>query len=416
MAQRRMVIVGGGVAAAKAAETLRAEGFPGPVLLVSEEAEVPYERPPLSKGFLHGEVESDALAVHHLDWYDAQGVELELGTRAAEVDLAHRTVALSNGRRVGFDKLLLATGARPRRLDLPGSSASGIFYLRTVRDAESLRAALEQEPRRVVVVGAGWIGLETAAAARMRGHHVTVLDPQPTPLHTVLGAELGTVFAALHRDHDVELRMRTGLCGFQAIDGDVSGVITDAGDVLPADAVVVGVGVAPALELAAGAGLTIDNGVVTDSTMRTSHPDVFAAGDIANAYNPLLGKRLRVEHWENARTSAAVAARSMLGRDAVHDAVPFFFSDQFDLGMEYSGHAVPGGYDQVVIRGDVATRTFIAFWTSAGRVVAGMNVNVWDVTEPIQRLIRGGRRVDLAQLADPGLPLEQVAAGGLGAA
>ncbi|GAA2747941.1 NAD(P)/FAD-dependent oxidoreductase [Kitasatospora cinereorecta] len=398
------VILGASLAGAKAAEALRAEGHQGPIVLIGEEPDRPYERPPLSKGYLLGKTEREKIFVHPADWYAEHDVDLRLGTAATALDLAARTVTLADGERVGFGKLLLATGASPRRIPVPGGDAEHVLYLRRVGDSERLKAAFRPGAR-VVVVGAGWIGLETAAAARAAGCEVTVLEVAELPLLRVLGREVAQVFADLHRAHGVELRF-----GVQVAAIRTDGVQLGDGTVVPADAVVVGVGIAPNTALAADAGLTVDNGVRTDAHLRTSHPDVFAAGDVANADHPVLGRPIRVEHWANALNQPAVAARSMLGQDAVYDRVPYFFTDQYDLGMEYTGYVEPGGYDRVVFRGDVAGREFIAFWLDAERrVLAGMNVNVWDVTDPIRALVSSGRPVDPDRLADPAVPLPELA-------
>jgi len=295
----------------------------------------------------------------------------------------------------------------PGRGSRLGVDPTGVHTLRTVEDSEALRAAMKSA-RNVVVIGAGWIGLETASAARGYGASVTIIEPQPTPLYGVLGPELGAVFATLHRDNGVDLRTETGVASIDGADGRVSGVTTDKGDSLPADVVIVGVGIAPNVELAEAAGLAVDNGILVDAQLQTTDPDVYAAGDVANAHNPLLGRNLRVEHWANALNGGPAAARSMVGKGEPYDRVPYFFSDQFDLGMEYSGHAGPGDYDDLVIRGDQDKREFIAFWLKEGRVVAGMNVNVWDVTDPIQKLIRSGAPVDKGRLADTSVPLEDL--------
>ncbi|WP_131741116.1 NAD(P)/FAD-dependent oxidoreductase [Actinomadura roseirufa] len=408
MPEETFVIVGAGLAGAKAAETLREEGFTGRVVLVGEEIERPYERPPLSKGFLLGKEERDKAHVHEADWYDKHDVELRLGVTAEAVDRAERQVRLSTGERVPYTKLLLATGASPRRLDVPGAKLQGIHYLRTMADSAALRQALAPGGRRVVVAGAGWIGLETAAAAREYGNEVTVIEPEPAPLHAAVGPEIGGVFAALHREHGVDLRLDQGVAGFWGA-GQVSAVVTSGGAEVPADVVIVGIGVRPNTRLAEEAGLEVSDGILVDQSLRTSDPAVHAAGDVANAYNPLLGRRIRVEHWANALTGGPAAARAMLGREVVYDQVPYFFSDQYDLGMEMAGVAAPGEYDEVVHRGDVEGREFIAFWLSGGRVVAGMNVNVWDVTDDVQALIRAGRPVDTARLADPQVPLSALA-------
>jgi NADPH-dependent 2,4-dienoyl-CoA reductase/sulfur reductase-like enzyme len=403
----RFVIVGGGLAGAKAAETLRAEHFDGEILLFGDEPVRPYERPPLSKGILLGKADRDSAFVHPADWYEKNGVDLRTGITVTAIDPVSHTVTFA-GSTLPYDKLLLTAGASPRRLDIPGSALDGIHYLRQLPDTDQLRAAFRGGAR-VVVIGAGWIGLETAAAARLAACHVTVVEPQPSALHYQIGPELGAVFAALHQAHGVELRFGETAAEFHGdAGGHVGSVLTSSGEILPADAVVVGIGAAPNVGLASAAGLEVSNGVVTDAAMRTSAPDVFAAGDVANSYNPLLGMRVRVEHWANALHGGPAAARSMLGQEVSYDRVPYFFSDQYDLGMECSGLPSPGNYDQVVYRGDPSTLEFIAFWLSAGRVVAGMNVNVWDVTDDIQSLIRSARPVDPGRLADQSIPLGEV--------
>jgi 3-phenylpropionate/trans-cinnamate dioxygenase ferredoxin reductase component len=401
---RTFVIVGASLAGAKAAETLREEGFTGRVVLVGEEPEPPYERPPLSKGYLLGSDERTAAFVHDRAWYDKQNIELRTGVRAEAVDPAARTVTLAGGERLTYGKLLLTTGSVVRRLQVPGAELEGVHYLRRIDHSDALRGVLT-EGARVVVVGGGWIGLEVAAAARTHAAEVTLVEVDTLPLRRVLGDEVGQVFADLHADHGVDLRLGTGIREIVGTGGRVASVTLDDGTSLRADAVVVGVGITPAVELAQAAGLAVDNGVLVDAALRTSDPDIYAAGDVANADNPLLGRHIRVEHWQNALDGGPAAARSMLGRDVVYDRVPYFFTDQYDLGMEYTGYTEPGGYDQVVFRGDVPGREFIAFWLADGRVLAGMNVNVWDVAADIERIVRSGAPVDPARLADPTVPL-----------
>jgi 3-phenylpropionate/trans-cinnamate dioxygenase ferredoxin reductase subunit len=401
------VIVGGGLAGAKAAETLRAEGLDGPVVLVGAEAELPYERPPLSKGYLLGTAARHSAAVHDATWYADQGVELRTGVRATSLDAVGHRLTLDSGEGLSYAKLLLATGSSARRLPVPGGDLDGVRYLRTLADADRLLADFTGGGRDVVIVGAGWIGLEVAAAARTHGNAVTVVEPQPTPLHAVLGPWMGKVFAELHRAHDVDLFTDTTVREFRGSGGRVTSVVTDAHAGLPADVVVVGVGAIPNVELAAAAGLEVDNGIVTDHALRTSAPDVFAAGDVAAAFHPLYGRHVRVEHWANALNQGPAAARSMLGQDVSYDRVPYFFTDQYDLGMEYSGLGGPA--DTVVCRGNPDDGEFIAFWLEDRRITAGMNVNVWDVTEPIQQLIRLRRQVPVAALTDPDIPLERLA-------
>jgi NADPH-dependent 2,4-dienoyl-CoA reductase/sulfur reductase-like enzyme len=402
------VLVGGGLAGAKAAETLREEGFDGRLVLVAEEPERPYERPPLSKGYLLGSAEREKARVHGAGWYEAHDVELRTGVRAVGLNASDHRVELESGEELRYDKLLLATGSSARRLPVLGADLDGVHYLHTMADSDKLLAALSGGGRRVVIVGAGWIGLEVAAAARHHDNEVTVLEPQPTPLHHVLGARMGNVFAGLHRDHGVDLLTGTTVREIRGTDGRAGSVVTDGHAGLPADLVVVGIGAIPNTGLAAAAGLEVDNGIVTDHTLRTSAPDVWAAGDVAATFHPLYGRHVRVEHWANALHGGPAAAQSMLGQDITYDRVPYFFTDQYDLGMEYSGLSGPG--DTVVCRGNPDDGEFIAFWISdEGRVTAGMNVNVWDVTDPIQQLIRSGRHVPAAALTDTDTPLERLA-------
>ncbi|MBA0049939.1 NAD(P)/FAD-dependent oxidoreductase [Streptomyces sp. AJS327] len=414
-AHRTFVIVGGGLAGAKAAETLRAEGFTGRVILISDERDHPYERPPLSKGYLTGVDARDSLFVHEPAWYASADIELRLGQPAVRLDRATKTVVLGDGARVRYDTLLLATGAEPRRLDVPGTTLAGVHHLRRLAHAERLRgvlAALGKENGHLVIAGAGWIGLEVAAAARSYGAEVTVVEPEPTPLHSVLGPELGTVFTDLHREHGVRFHFGARLSEIVGEDGLVHHVRTDDGDEHPAHDVLAAIGAAPRVALAEAAGLELAEGgvggIAVDASLRTSDPDIFAAGDAAAVRHPLLGERLRVEHWANALNSGPAAARAMLGEEVSYDRVPYFFSDQYDVGLEYSGYAPPGAYDQVVCRGDVSKREFVAFWLRENRVLAGLNVNIWDVTGPIQRLIRGGAEVDPLALGDPAVPLDSL--------
>jgi 3-phenylpropionate/trans-cinnamate dioxygenase ferredoxin reductase subunit len=401
------VVIGASLAGAKAAEALRSGGFEGRLVLVGAETELPYERPPLSKGVLLGNDEPGTVYVHDQAWYDEQRVELRLGVSARQVDTSARAVTLSDGDTLHYDKLLLTTGSVVRRLDVPGVDLSGVHYLRTLSDSLRLLESF-QAGRRVVVIGAGWIGMETAAAARNHGADVVVVEPQPGPLYAVLGSEMSEVFAELHREHGVDLRFGAGVAEIRGEGGAVRTVVTDDGQEIPADVVIVGVGVSPDVELAQAAGIEVDNGVLTDEFLRTSAPDVYAAGDVARWHSPLFGRRIRVEHWANAQDGGAAAGRSMLGGSEPYDVVPVFFSDQYDLGMEYSGDIGSEGYDTVVVRGDVKSREFVAFWLRQGRVVAGMNVNVWDVQDAIQALIRSGRAVDEAKLADNDVALDAV--------
>jgi 3-phenylpropionate/trans-cinnamate dioxygenase ferredoxin reductase subunit len=404
-----IVVVGGGLAGAKAVEALRAEGFEGTLTLFAAEAHRPYERPPLSKGYLQGSAGLDKVFVHDEGWYAEHDVDLRVGDPVSGLDLRDRDVRADGGS-VRYDALLLATGAQPRRIHVPGADLDGVHYLRTLDDSDRLRAAFT-EGARVVVVGGGWIGLEAAAAARAAGCEVTVLEVDRLPLLRVLGDEMAAMFADVHRVNGVDLRTGAGVSAFRSRPDDpsrVGAVEIAGGDTLSADVVVVGVGVAPDVELAQQAGLSVDDGILVDASLRTSDPHVWAAGDVANADHPVLGRRLRVEHWANALNQPAVAAASMLGRDAVYDRLPYFYTDQFELGMEYTGWADPREC-QCIVRGDVGSRELIAFWVKDGRVQAGMNVNVWDVTDDIKALIGSGRVIDPARLADPAVALADIA-------
>jgi 3-phenylpropionate/trans-cinnamate dioxygenase ferredoxin reductase subunit len=418
-ADQTFVIVGGGLAGAKAAETLRAEGFTGRVILICDERDHPYERPPLSKGYLLGSAERDSVFVHEPAWYARHDVELHLGATVAAIDRAAKTVRFGeDGTTVRYDKLLLATGAEPRRLDIPGTDLVGVHHLRRLAHSERLKGVLTSLGRdngHLVIAGAGWIGLEIAAAARHYGAEVTVVHRGPTPLHSVLGPELGALFAELHREHGVRFHFGASLTEITGQDGMVLAARTDDGEEHPAHAVLAAIGAAPRTALAEAAGLELADpasggGVLVDERLRTSDPDIYAAGDVASFPHALFSTRLRVEHWANALNGGPAAARAMLGRDEVYDRVPYFFTDQYDLGMEYSGWAPPGSYDQVVVRGDAGKREFVAFWVREGRVLAGMNVNVWDVTDSVQALIRSREPVDTEALADPHVPLESLVA------
>ncbi|MDT7618355.1 MAG: 3-phenylpropionate/trans-cinnamate dioxygenase ferredoxin reductase component [Pseudonocardiales bacterium] len=398
------VIIGAGLTGAKAAQTLREEDFDGRIVLIGAEPDRPYERPPLSKGYLTGTDDLASLYVHDQSWYAEHAVELLLGRRVRAVDRVAHQIELEGGDRLDYSKLLIATGALPRRLTLPGADLDGVHHLRTVQDSARLREAIRGGGR-VVVVGAGWIGLETAAAARGYGCHVTVIEPQAAPLHAALGPEMGSFFADVHRRHGVDLHLGRGVTELRGT-GQVRAVVTDAGDEIPADTVIVGIGTRPYTELAEQAGLAVDNGILVDEYLRTTDPDIFAAGDVANVFHPRYGAWIRVEHWANALHGGPAAARGMLGHDVVEDRIPYFFTDQYEIGMEYAGSFTPGGYDTFITRGDLDAAAFTAFWLSDGRIVAGMHVNQWDTgIAPIQQLIRAGRPVDPARLANTSVPL-----------
>jgi 3-phenylpropionate/trans-cinnamate dioxygenase ferredoxin reductase subunit len=406
--EQTFVIVGASLAGAKAAETLRVEGFKGRVVLIGEEAERPYERPMLSKEYLRGDKPAAKLYVHEEGFYAGNDIELLTGTRVASLDAAAHEITLEDGSRMPYSRLLLSTGATPRRIPVPGAELQEVRYLRRMSDSDALRAAIRAASR-VVVIGAGWIGSEVAASARQLGADVSVVAPEAVPLERVLGPLLGGVYRDLHAEQGVDLHLSTQI---EAIVGNDSaeGVRTTNGLVIEGDLVVVGVGVSPRDELAQYAGLTLDNGIVVDEFLRTSAPDVFAAGDVAAAWNPMYNKHIRMEHWANALNQGQIAARNMLSQDSqitAYTKLPYFYSDQYDLGMEYNGYA--SDWDRVVVRGDLAAREFVAFWLKDGRLLAGMNANVWDQGDDIKALVRSGAAVDADRLADVSIPLADLA-------
>lgn len=401
----KFVIVGAGLAGASAAETLRNEGFDGSIDLIGAEPHRPYIRPPLSKEYLSGKDELEKAFVHPEDWYAKNNVNLRTGTTASSIDKAAHTVTLSDGESIHYDKLLLATGSSPRRLPLPGTDLTGVYYLRTLDDSKALHSLLEEGGKRLVLIGSGWIGMEVAATAKTLGNDVTILERDPIPLAVALGDDLGQMFASVHAKQGVLLRMSLTVASIVGAEGRVTGVRIDGGEVVPADLVLVGIGAVPNVELAKAAGLEVDNGIVTDQSLRTSDPDIYAAGDVANAYHPVAKMRLRSEHWANALKGGPVAAKAMLGQSVSFDDIPYFYTDQFDIGMEYSGFGPMTKGAQLVYRGDPEGHEFIVFWLAGGKVVAGMNVNVWDVNEDVQGIIRRGNTVDPAKLADESVPL-----------
>jgi 3-phenylpropionate/trans-cinnamate dioxygenase ferredoxin reductase subunit len=377
------VIAGAGLAGAKAAEALRDEGFDGRIVLVGEEPEAPYERPPLSKDYLRGEAPREQARVHEDGFYADHDIELLCGVAVTGIDAAARSATLSTGDRLGYDRLLLATGSEPRRLSVPGAELDGVHHLRDLPDADRIAAALRPGAR-AAIAGGGWIGMEVAASARQKGLDVTLVELEAVPLARALGRAAGEVYARLHREHGVELHTGAAVARVEG-QGRVERVVLADGRALDADLLVCGLGAIPRTGLAERAGLAVENGVVCDASLQTSDPHVFAAGDIANAEHPFYGRRLRVEHWANALHQPEVAARAMLGKPAVYDRLPYFFSDQYDVGMEYRGLAV--GADEMEIRGDVERYEFVAYWRREGRVIAAMNANVWDVGDEIEEQI-----------------------------
>ncbi len=403
MDRHTFVIVGASLAGAKAAEELRAQGFDGRIVLIGEEPERPYERPPLTKDYLRGESDRAKLYVHPEEFYEQHDIELLTETAVTRIDPYESRISVSNGGELAYDKLLLTTGAEPRELPLDHGGSDDIHYLRTAADCDRLRARLE-DGGHVAVVGAGWIGSEFAASARQRGLEVTMIDPLALPNERIFGAEVGTFYRDLHARHGVRLRLGEAVEGFERSADGVR--IRTSADLVQCDFAVIGAGVVPRIALARDAGLAVDNGIMVTERLETSVPGIFAAGDVANAWHRLYNRRIRVEHWANALNQGPAAARAMLGDDEVYDRIPYFFSDQYDVGMEYSGYAER--WEEVVFRGERESGEFVAFWLNGGRVVAGMNVNVWDVNQHVQSLIRSGEQVRVAELADPDTPLEAI--------
>jgi 3-phenylpropionate/trans-cinnamate dioxygenase ferredoxin reductase subunit len=399
------VIVGASLAGARAAAELRERGFDGKVILIGAEPGWPYERPPLSKNYLRGESEREKAYVHPEEYYREHEIELRTETEVSAIDPAAGTVTLSGGEEVSFDKLLLTTGAEPRRIPVAGADLEGIYYLRTMADSEALRERL-QTGARLAVVGAGWIGTEVAASARQKGVEVTLIDPLNVPYENILGEEIGAFYRDVHAGQGVNLLLSDGVESFEG-DGRLARVRTTGGRTVECDFAVVGIGVVPRAQLAEDAGLEVGNGIVVDASLKTSNPNIFAAGDVASAWHPFFEQHVRVEHWANALNQGPAAARAMLGDDSGYDRIPYFYSDQYDVGMEYSGHAP--SWDEVVMRGDREGGEFMAFWLKDRRVIAGMNINVWDVNEQVQALIRSRREVERELLASEEISLEELA-------
>ena len=403
--QDPVVIVGGGLAGATAAFALRERGVDGRIVIVSEEPQLPYERPPLSKAYLRGEEPLEKAFVKQASDYDAQSIELLSGRRAVQLDPVSRRVNLDDGTDLPYGALLLATGSAPRRLDVEGGDLAGIHLLRTAADADSLRAAAA-DAKAIVVVGSGWIGTEVAASLTQMGHAVTLVSDTDQPLERVLGPQVGKVYAGLHTEHGV--RIVNGKVASLEGDQRVTGVRLADGQLLAADLVVVGIGAIPRTKLALRGGLEIkQGGIAVDEYLRTSVPSIYAAGDIAAAWHPRFGRHIRVEHWDNAIQQGLTAAANIGGANEAYTRTPYFYSDQFDLGMEYRGFAPEWG--QVVVRGDVANREFLAFWLADGRVVAAMNANLWDFGDELTELVESERRVDPDRLTDPDVPLAEAA-------
>jgi 3-phenylpropionate/trans-cinnamate dioxygenase ferredoxin reductase subunit len=404
LAERTIVIVGAGLGAARAAVNLRKEGFDGRIVMFADEAEPPYERPPLSKDYLRGSTDREAVRVKPADAWAADGIELELETPVEAVDLHARQVVTAGGRRWGFSRLLLATGSEARSLAVPGADLPGVFTLRTFDQADAIRAAALAAGE-AAVIGGGWIGAEVTASLRQLDVVVTLVMSRSLPLERVLGPEIGGVYRDLHLAHGVRIVSEARVEAIMG-EGAAAGVRLADGSIVTAPVVVTGVGVRPRDELARAAGLTVDDGVEVDELLRTSDPDVFAIGDVASAWHPLLKARVRVEHWDTARRHGIAVARSLLDRGAPYRKAPYFYSDQYDLDMEYVGH--PSRWDQLIFRGAIESGTFCAFWLDGAKIVAGLNARVPGVSPVIAKLIEAETEVDPLALADPERPLDSL--------
>ena len=403
--QDSVVIVGGGLAGANAAFALREQGMEGRVVLVGEEQVAPYERPPLSKEYLRGETPLENAFVRPLADYDAQGIELMRGRRAVTLDPVARKLNLDDGTDLAYDALLIATGSAPRKLDVGRPSLGGVHYLRNAEDADGLREAAATASS-IVVIGGGWIGSEVAASLNQLGREVTIISATERLLEVVLGPEIGQVYTDLHLEHGVRVvhGLVTGLDG----EANVEAVRLEDGRTFPADLVVIGIGATPRIKLATRGGLeTREGGIAVDEYLRSSVPNIYAAGDVAAAWHPRFGRHIRVEHWDNAINQGKTAAANIAGGAEPYNRTPYFYSDQYDLGMEYRGFAPKWG--RVVVRGDLAKREFLAFWMADGRVVAAMNANLWESGDELQALVESERRIDPERLADPAEPLVQAA-------
>lgn len=408
-----IIIAGAGLAGATAARTLRAEGYTGTVTIAGTELHHPYLRPPLSKEYLLGKAGEDAVEVAPEAWYAENNVSLRLGAPVASVDPAAHTVRFADGSVQGYGALLLAPGATPRALPIDGAGLDGVSTFRTLDDSRRLRDQLASGGKNVVLIGSGWIGMELAAAASTYGNQVTLLGLEDIPLAAAIGPDLGSFFRSLHEDNGVHFRLPASAKEITGQDGKVTGVMTDDGELLSADIVVIAVGVVPETALAAAAGLEVRNGILTDSSLRTSAPDIFAAGDAANALHPFTGEHHRSEHWSNALNGGKVAAKAMLGQDVALDTIPYFYTDQFDVSMEYSGFPSLAAKASPVIRGSLESKEFVALWQQDGRVVAGMSVN-WprslkpSAQKSIKALISARVEVPAERLADETVPLDQL--------
>ena len=401
----RAIIIGAGQAGAQAAQSLRQGGFAGDILMIGDEVSPPYQRPPLSKAYLQGALGVERLFLKPDAFYEQQAILLRLGERIDEIDRAKGEIILAgNGERLGYDKLLLATGAPPRRLNAPGADLPGVYYLRTIADSDVLRPAFSKVGR-IVIVGAGYIGLEVAASARKAGLDVTILEMADRVLARVAGPEISSFFETVHSEAGVDLRLGARLASFDG-QGRVEAAILEDGEMIRCDAVLVGIGAVPATALAAGAGLKIDNGVWTDEFAKTSDPAIYAAGDCASHPSQFYGRRLRLESVPNAIEQAKVAGANMTGGNLVYDAVPWFWSDQYDVKLQTVG--VSEGADEIILRGDPGERRFSVWSLKSGQLLAVDAINDPAAFAISKRLIAAGGDVDAKMLADPGQDLKSL--------
>jgi 3-phenylpropionate/trans-cinnamate dioxygenase ferredoxin reductase component len=400
-----LVVVGANLTAGAAATTWREEGYDGPIVLIGEEPHPPYERPPLSKEYLRGEVSAESTLLRPREWYEQADIELRLGVRATAIDASARIVRTSDGDDVAYDRLLVATGGRVRTVAVPGADLEGVLSLRTIEQADRIKNRAASSTG-VVIVGAGFIGCEVAASLRTMGLEVDVVEMLPAPLSTVLGTEVASVIEAIHRDHGVRFHLGRSISEYGGVDR-VEAVVTDRGERIPGDFVVVGVGIEPNVEVVAGTGVALDDGIVVDQRCRTNVDGIFAAGDVANHWHPLFERRLRVEHYDNALKQGAAAARSMLGQDPVFDDPHWFWSDQFGHNLQYIGFAPE--WDDLVVRGSLEERSFVAFYLEGGVVRAAAGLDRGRDVRRTGRLIRSRASVDPSKLRDEDVDLRMIA-------
>ena len=402
--QQRYVIVGANLAGGTAAITLREEGFDGEIVLIGAEPYLPYERPPLSKEYLQGVKPFEDALLKPSGFYQEHNIQTHLGTRAIRVDPSDHTVDLEGGGKVPYDKVLVATGVRNRRLRIPGADLEGVYDLRTVGDADRIRA-MSRSGGRVVLVGMGFIGCEVAASLRYRGVEVVAIEPFKSPLYRVLGEEIGRVFTQLHRENGVQMFFEESVTAFEGT-RHVQRVMTSAGRRIECDFVVVGVGVEPVTDLVIDSGVKIDNGIVVDEFCQTNIEGIYAAGDVANHFHPLFGRQVRVEHWQNAIHQGRAAARSMLGKRDPYSDVYWFWSDQYDCNVQYAGFH--RGWDELAVRGNLEERNVVVFYMQERRIAAVVAFNRGRDLQRAMSLIRARVEVEPAVLRDEGIDMRSL--------